>query len=225
MNLPKDRAEEILELCLSNESPKLRTKVYEILNTSGIKPNDPMFLVLALTGQMRVFLEAAPEQLDNLLSAWKLQSETSINDLSIAIAQVKEIQLVHLENIKQTINYINYENVENIRNSNKMLLDEILVANRGAEKQIKKTILELTKINSEIKADREVNINIMKSLIEGIGKTNEDLINLNYQIQQSINTWNKIKFKIVNNLLFPSLFIFLILLIIIVVINFALSRR
>ena len=46
---------------------QMKDKVYEIINVSGLEADDPMFLILALTGQMRVFLEAAPAELSELL--------------------------------------------------------------------------------------------------------------------------------------------------------------
>jgi hypothetical protein len=67
-------AREVLDLYLSAESTEFQAKVYEIVNGSGLEPDDPMFLVLVLTGQMRVFLEAAPLELGQLLSEWKEQS-------------------------------------------------------------------------------------------------------------------------------------------------------
>ena len=51
---------------MSSESPEVRAKVYEIINLSGLEPDDPMFLLLALTVQMRVFLETAPTELSKL---------------------------------------------------------------------------------------------------------------------------------------------------------------
>lgn len=192
MSLPKNEAEEILELCLSTESPVTRAKVYEILNKSGIQLSDPMFLVLALTGQMRVFLEAAPEELTKLLNNWKSQSSKSIAELTSAIAEVKASQLEHLQTIEGSIKEINDEGINNLRASHKTLISEILSANTEIEQQIQDTVSELIKIQSQIKADRETNIKVMRSLISGVGKTNNDLDKLNYEIQKSIASFNKI---------------------------------
>jgi hypothetical protein len=76
------KAREILDYCLSNESSNVRSKVYEIIERSGLEPDDPLFLVLALTGQMRVFLEAAPADLNQLLSEWKQESASSLSKIA-----------------------------------------------------------------------------------------------------------------------------------------------
>lgn len=53
------QAREVIDFCMANESPELKAKVFEILSRSGLEPNDPMFMALLLTGQMRVLIEAA----------------------------------------------------------------------------------------------------------------------------------------------------------------------
>lgn len=78
------KALEVLDSCLAAESPEVKAKVYEILEVSDIEANDPMFLVLALTGQMRVLLEAAPADLSRLLAAWKEQSSQSLQQIHVA---------------------------------------------------------------------------------------------------------------------------------------------
>jgi hypothetical protein len=55
-------AREVLDFCLSNESPELKGKVYEIIGRSGLDPSDPMFLVLALTGQRGTVVEVNGSQ-------------------------------------------------------------------------------------------------------------------------------------------------------------------
>jgi hypothetical protein len=177
---------------LKDSSSQMRAKVYEVINQSGLKPNDPMFLVLALTGQMRVFLEAAPEQLGELLLDWKSQSSKSIAELTKALAEVKASQLEHLGTIEGSIKEINNEGINNLRASHKTLISEILSANTEVEQQIQESLKELIKIQSEIKADRETNIRVMRSLIEGVSKTNKDLDKLNLKIQKSITSLNKI---------------------------------
>ena len=100
MSLLNGQAREVLDYCLSSESPQMRAKVYEIINLSGLEPSDPMFLILALTGQMRVFLEAAPAELGELLSEWKSESASSLSEISSAISRVKETQQEQAEAIK-----------------------------------------------------------------------------------------------------------------------------
>lgn len=193
MNLPSDKAEAILDLCLSNESIQMKTKVYEILNLSGIKPNDSMFLVLALTGQMRVFLETAPKELGELLEVWKSHSSKSIAKLIEAIEQVEASQKKQRETIKQTIEEINSQGVDNIRAINKALIAEILSSNTRVELKVKALIDELTQIQSKIDLERKNNIQLMQSLIEGISQTYSDLDQINWQIQSSISSLERLK--------------------------------
>lgn len=91
LNGHAERAAKALDDYLSLESPQMRSRVYEIIHLSGLEPDDPMFLVLALTGQMRVFLEAAPEKLGQLLAEWKQQNASSLSEIATAIEQVKKM--------------------------------------------------------------------------------------------------------------------------------------
>ena len=86
------KAKEVLDACLSAESPEVRAKVYELVDVSGLEPDDPMFLILALTGQMRVLLEAAPADLSKLLNEWQSQSNRSLESIQRAITQVEATQ-------------------------------------------------------------------------------------------------------------------------------------
>ena len=86
------KASAVLDAILSSESPEVRAKVYEIINVSGLEADDPMFLILALTGQMRVFLEAAPAELSMLLTEWKTHSARSLSEIIDAIERIKETQ-------------------------------------------------------------------------------------------------------------------------------------
>ena len=215
MSLPRDKAEEILELCLSNESTQMKTKVYEILSCSGIQANDPMFLVLALTGQMRVLLETAPLELGALLKAWKSQNSESMRQLSEAIALVKEEQGQQVEKIKQSIEVVNSKSVDDLRALYKTFISEILLANTKVENSIQESVDEirelknqLVELNQEIKADRISNIKVMKALIEGIGRTNNDLDLANSQIQDSISILQKLQLpKLLNKWVILGMFI------------------
>ena len=191
MNLPKNKAEEVLALCLHKESVEMKTKVYEILSLSQIKVNDPMFLVLALTGQMRVLLETAPTELNQLLEKWKSQTFESMVELSEAISQVKVSQKEQREIIQKSIEDINSKGVDKIKAINQSLVAEILSINTEITLEAKKLIEELTELHLEVKSDRKENIKIMESLIQGIGKTYGDLDRINTEIQSSISSLKK----------------------------------
>jgi hypothetical protein len=171
VSLHKNRAEEILDLCLSNESPQMRAKVYEIINQSGLLPNDPMFLVLALTGQMRVFLEAAPKELIDALSS-----------------------------IKQNLEIVNAEFVSDVRALNKQTIAQILAHHAEVEQNIQDSVEEIKKIKQEleetrvaISQERNTNVKIMKALIEGVGKTNKDLEFANAQLKIAISIFRNLQ--------------------------------
>ena len=193
MNLPKSKAEEILDFCLRDESVEMKTKVYEILSLSEIKVNDPMFLVLALTGQMRVLFETAPAELKQLLDEWKFQSSETITELLEIISQVKIDQKKQVETIQESIEKINLKGVNSIKAINKSLVAEILSTNTEITLEAKKLIDELTHLHSQIKSDRKDNIKLMESLIQGIGKTYQDLDRINLEIQDSISNLEKVR--------------------------------
>ena len=103
------KAREVIDFCLASESTELKARVFEIISRSGLEPDDPMFLVLVLTGQMRVFLEAAPEQLNQLLSEWKLQNAASLSEISNAISEVKKTQIEQVEAIKGQLKDVSHK--------------------------------------------------------------------------------------------------------------------
>jgi hypothetical protein len=145
VSLPKEKAEEILDLCLSNESSQMRTKVYEILSLSGIKPNDPMFLVLALTGQMRVLLETAPTELGKLLKDWKFHSSKNIAELLEVIESVQirqEEQNARIKGLVDELAKIQLQ-IEAERKSNIKLMQSLI-------KGMAQTYADLDQINAKI---------------------------------------------------------------------------
>ena len=193
MNLPKSKAEEVLNFCLHDESAEMKTKVYEILSLSGIQANDPMFLVLALTGQMRIFFETAPAELNQLLDEWKSQNHESMAELLEVISQVKVSQKKQREVIQQSIEEINFKGINSIKAINQSLVAEILSTNTEITLDAKKIAQELTEIYTQIKSDRKDNIKIMESLIKGISKTYKDLDQINLQLQDSISSLEKVR--------------------------------
>ena len=185
MSLPKDRAAEILEFCLANEPPEIRSKVYEIIHISGLQPSDPLFLVLALTGQLRFFLETAPAELREAINTEKVSQEQC------------------LVKFHQKIEEINTNSVEEIRTLYKSLIIEILEANSKVENIVIESIKDITtareqlnELNNKLKIERDTNVKIMKSLIKGVRKTTNDLELANSQIKNSIDILNKTRLSI-----------------------------
>lgn len=224
MSLPKNKAEEILDLCMSDESPQMRAKVYEVISLSGIQPNDPMFLILALTGQIRVLLEVAPSELRELLEVGKSQLSQGMNELNEAISLLKKAQELQIENIKQSIEEINAKNLDDLCNLHKSLVGEILYTNinieenlKASAEEIKNTQQQLKEYNIRLQSERNTNVKVMKSLIEGLNKTTTDLDLVNSQISSSVSTLDRLKLsKFVNSWMilgsFISISVFTILL-------------
>ena len=115
MSRVNGKAKEVLDACLSGESPEVRAKVYEIINVSGLEPSDPMFLILALTGQMRVLLEAAPTDLSKLLTDWKQEAAQSLQQIQQAITQVRTTQQKQANTIRQTLEIVSSNCVREIK--------------------------------------------------------------------------------------------------------------
>ena len=193
VSLSEDKAKEVLDLCLHNESEEMKIKVYEILSLSDIRVNDPMFLVLALTGQIRVLLEIAPAELKQLLNEWKFQISENMTELIEIISQLKISQSEQREVIQKSIEETNLKGINSIKAINKSLVAEVLSANTEIVLEAKKLIEELTELHARIQSDRKDNIKIMESLIQGIGKTYHDLELMNLEIQSSISNLRLVK--------------------------------
>ena len=221
MSLINGKAREVLDYCLSSESPQMRAKVYEIINLSGLEPSDPMFLILALTGQMRVFLEAAPAELGELLSEWKSESASSLSEISSAISRVKETQQEQAEAIKGDLESVSQKCVSDIKEAGMATTSAIAEANsetleqvQQTKKQNEKLFEEIKILHAEFKADRQKNLKNMNALIEWVGNTTQRQETVNEQIEHSISEigkiqQNKIWLKIANVFWsFPALVVF-----------------
>jgi hypothetical protein len=196
------KAREVLDFCLSNESPQVRSKVYEIINLSGLEADDPMFLVLALTGQMRVFLEAAPIELGQLLNEWKAHSASSLSEIMAAISVIKETQIEQADTIKENLSSVSSQCVSDIKEAGMATISAIADANQEtlnqvqqAKKQNEELFEKLTTLRANVKADRQESIENMKALIEWFGKTTQRQETVNKQISNSTSEIGKIQQK------------------------------
>lgn len=169
------KAKEVLDICLAAEPPEVKAKVYEILEISELDASDPMFLVLALTGQMRVLLEAAPEELSKLLTAWKEQSAFSIQQIHVALTQVKATQQEQADTIKQTLETVTNNCVEDIKQVGMAATSAIAQANSETLTQAQQTVTAATELTSttqalinEVEADRLAQAQDNKKLLEEI---------------------------------------------------------
>ena len=195
MSLLNGKAREVLDFCLSSESPQVRSKVYEIINLSGLEPDDPMFLVLALTGQMRVFLEAAPADLGQLLTEWKAHNAESLSEIYAAISLVQETQQKQAEAIKENLQSVSQKCVSDIKEAGMATTSAIAEANnetlnqvRQLKKQTEDLYDEVIAMRSTIEADKRKNYQVSKSLLDEVEQTTRGFKKVNARIDNSIST-------------------------------------
>ena len=176
------KAKEVLDACLSAESPEVRAKVYELVDVSGLEPNDPMFLILALTGQMRVLLEAAPADLSKLLNDWQSQSNRSLQSIQQAITQVEVTQQQQAERIRQTLEIVTNDCVEDIKEVGMAATGAIAEANsetlaqaRLAIQRVEELKDEVMTLRTSVEADRQTNINVLEVVLGRLGKSTKGL--------------------------------------------------
>ncbi len=144
------KALEVLDICLAAESPEVKAKVYEILEIGELDASDPMFLVLALTGQMRVLLEAAPAELSQLLTNWKETSTKSLQLLQEAITQVKSTQQQQADTIKQTLERVTADVVEDIKEAGMATTSAIASANSETLTQAQQTATAAAQLTNAV---------------------------------------------------------------------------
>lgn len=188
------KAIEVLESCLSAESPEVRAKVYKIIELSGLEPSDPMFLVLALTGQMRVLLEEAPSELMSLLKGWKEQASLSLEQIKegeriISVKQKQQEEMIRNTLEKVTIGYI--EEIKRVgmatisaisEANNETLTEAKLVA--ASTTQLSKKIVELYE---EVELGRQKSENLLKELSGRVEKSAKNLSTTAKMVKQ-VNT-------------------------------------
>lgn len=185
------KAKEVLDFCLSSESPEFQAKVYEIIGRSGLEPNDPMFLVLALTGQMRVFLEAAPEDLGRLLTDWKRESASSLSEIATSIASIEQTHQEQAEVIKENMEAVSLEYISGIKEAGMATTSAIAEANSETLSRVRQTLeqnqnlkSEIVAIEASVEAGRKENVKIMTALIDRLkGETEKS-----NEVQKQMNS-------------------------------------
>lgn len=196
------KAREIIDFCMLNEPPEMKAKVFEIVNLSGLEPNDPMFMVLLSTGQIRVFLEAAPRELRRLLEEWKLEMVKSFSRLMSAMTQISEQQQEQALVIEEKMETVSQKCVSNIKEAGMSTVGAIASASSETLEQVKETKQQneelsktLATLQAEAKADREKNIENMNALIVWMNKTVQRQENVNQQINDSYADLRKLQQK------------------------------
>ena len=109
-----------------------------------------MFLVLALTGQMRVLLEAAPAELSQLLTNWKETSAKSLQQIHVAVTQVKATQQQQADTIRQTIETVTNNCVEDIKEVGMATTSAIAEANSETLTQAQQTVTAAAQLTNAV---------------------------------------------------------------------------
>ena len=159
-----------------------------------------MFLVLALTGQIRVFLEAAPEELGRLLSEWKQQNASSLSEIRTAIERVQQMQQEQAEMIRENMETVSSVCVADIKEAGMATVGAIAQANsenfeRAAkiEKQNEELKKEIIALHAQVKAERQQNTESIKAVADWVERTTRRQETVNQQITKSISEVGKIQ--------------------------------
>lgn len=194
------KALEVLDICLAAESPEIKAKVYEILEISELDSSDPMFLGLALTGQMRVLLEAAPADLSKLLTNWKETSATSLQTIQQAIELVKSTQQQQADSIRQTLEIVANNYVDDIKEAGMATTSAIASANSETLSQARLAALraielkdEVVTLRTSVELDRKTNEDVLKVLLQRIGQTTGGLSTAIGQINEANTALKRIQ--------------------------------
>lgn len=196
------RAREMIDFHMASESPEFKAKVFEIINFSGLEPNDPMFLALLLTGQMRVFLEAAPKELHRLLEEWKLETAKSFSKLMSAMTQISEAQQEQAEIFRENMELVSIKYVCDLKKAGMATTSAIADANSETLEQLEQTkkqvgeLIESVKIlHVQTQADRQKNAENMNALIRWVNQATDEFKLTKQQIQSSHSNLSKLQQK------------------------------
>lgn len=183
------KAREVLDFCMANESPELKAKVFEIISLSGLEPNDPMFMTLLLTGQIRVFLEATQEELSQLLNEWKKQSTNSLSEIYSAISQIKQTQLEQASAIKENLETVSQKCVSDIKEAGMSTVGAIAEANsetleqvQNNKKQVEDLSAKLEELDAKLDERERKRIENANSVTKWANSTTQKQAKVNEQV-------------------------------------------
>lgn len=186
MVLTNAKAKEVLELCLASEPPQMRSRVEEIIHLSGLDPSDPMFLVLALTGQIKVFLEAAPAELRQLLLDWKQQNAASLAEIYRLAAEIKDASNYQIEDFKQSLSHVSEEYISQIKAAGMGTVSAIAEANSETLERVQGLQAETKSLSQNLETDRQKYHQSITSLTEQFQHITREFKQANLQLKSSI---------------------------------------
>lgn len=149
---------------------------------SKLNASDPIFLVLALTGKMRVLLEAAPAELSQLLKNWRETSANSLEQIQQAITLVRETQQEQADTIRQTLEIVTNNYVKDIKQVGMATTSAIASANSATLEQailIAKETASLTKavigFRDSVERNRRTHQQVLQELLQQVNDAKDGL--------------------------------------------------
>ena len=186
------KAKALLDSCLSAESPESKAKIYEIIAISGLDATDPMFLVLALTGQLRVLLETAPADLSKLLTEWKEQSVKSMQKIEFVMSSLSEQHQLQTDVIRDNLEQVTEDYAEKIKRVGMATVSAISEANNETLKQASVAVINTTQMNAEVvklkesvEQSRMENAQAIRSLLERVNSPIQTLQTVTREVSQA----------------------------------------
>jgi hypothetical protein len=80
------------------DDPKVRERILEIVNETGVRENDPLFVVMLATGRMQVLLERSPRELRQTFEYAHQQIFAKLEDYEQAARRGVEHQVAQMVN-------------------------------------------------------------------------------------------------------------------------------
>jgi|GEM_PF-1284039 len=186
------KAKALLDSCLSAESPESKAKIYKIIALSGLDATDPMFLVLALTGQLRVLLETAPADLSQLLTEWRQQSDQSIQKIEFVMERLAETQQSQAEIVRGNLEEVTEDYAEKIKRVGMATVSAISEANNETLKQASVAVLNTTQMNAEVvklkesvEQSRMENTQAIRTLLERVNSPIQTLQTVTREVNKA----------------------------------------
>ncbi len=95
--------DKLLSVALEGKSESFRKRVLDYVGTSGLAPNDPLFLVMVATGRLEVLLEDAPDRLEQLFKNWNKELSRNLELVEGATVERQKLAIASAVNelIKQ----------------------------------------------------------------------------------------------------------------------------
>lgn len=200
MNRLNGKRREVLDACLSHESPEVRARVYEIIDVSGLDADDPMFLILALTGQIKVFLESAPADLSKLLAEWKEHNARSLDEIYAAISLIEQTKERQAETIARNLQQVTSQCVSDFKQAGMATTSAISEANSETLEQVRQAKLEASNFKHEIialrtlvKSERQDNLEQMNTFVGYSRETTKLLATMETRTHQTLSEMKKIQ--------------------------------